>query len=348
MIEKFTIARDDQWYLAFPDVCLTLSGKLVCVFAECRHHRDRSYTRIMRTESTDRGRSWSPKAPLTEPTTGLPIFWNNPRITVLRDGRLAVLVDKLFAAEKSAKPEECRNYLFFSSDEGRTWSEAVETPARGIVPDKLLELQSGRWILSCHYQSVEPSNLVQRLWWSDDQGHSWHGPVMVGRQEGLNLCEATILPMPGENTLVAFMRENSFTGMDCYKTISHDAGEHWSEPIRFPIPACHRPVAGCLHNGKILITHRYMQGGKGWVGHWTQNFFGAVTDPESALALSRKGARTRIFPIDYDRSPESDLGYSGWVQFPDQEIYVVNYVLDDWPRAQIRGYAFRYSDIILD
>jgi sialidase-1 len=45
-------------------------------------------------------------------------------------------------------------------------------------------------------------------------------------------------------------------------------------------------------------------------------------------------------PIDYDRSARSDLGYSGWVQFPDGEIFVVNYIVDDAPRGQIRGYAF--------
>ncbi len=42
---------------------------------------------------------------------------------------------------------------------------------------------------------------------------------------------------------------------------------------------------------------------------------------------------TRILPIDFDRSLRSDLGYSGCVRFDDGEIYIVNYILDDWPRA---------------
>jgi len=61
MIERFTVSRDDTIYEAFPDVALTPSGTLVCVFAECTHHGDRSYTRIMATTSTDRGRTWSAK-----------------------------------------------------------------------------------------------------------------------------------------------------------------------------------------------------------------------------------------------------------------------------------------------
>ncbi len=49
MIQKFTVSRDDSIYEAWPDVALTRSGKLLCVFAECKHHRDRSYTRIVNT-----------------------------------------------------------------------------------------------------------------------------------------------------------------------------------------------------------------------------------------------------------------------------------------------------------
>ena len=57
-IEKFTISNDHTMYEAWPDIVLAPSGKLVCVFTECTHHKDRSYTRIMLTESTDDGRSW--------------------------------------------------------------------------------------------------------------------------------------------------------------------------------------------------------------------------------------------------------------------------------------------------
>ena len=83
------------------------------------------------------------------------------------------------------------------------------------------------------------------------------------------------------------------------------------------------------------------------MGWWTQNFFAGLSDVESALALSRHEAHTRILPVDFDRSPESDTGYSGWVQFPDGEIYIVNYILDDAPKAQIRGYALRPEDFLL-
>ena len=339
-MQKHTISRDDSIYEAFPDVTLTSSGKLICVFTECTHHRDRSYSRIVLTDSNDRGRTWSAKRPLTEATTGLP-YWNCARIMTLKDGRVAALSDRI--AERGERRGS--NHLFFSDDEGLSWSDPIETPALGIVPDRLLELDSGRWILSCHHNDRDLGYLAQRLWYSDDGGERWLGPTMVARQEGLNLCEASILPLGDK--LVAFLRENSGQGWDCYKTISDNQGETWSDPIPFPLPGCHRPVSGFLRDGRILITHRFMQGGKGWGGWWTQNLFAALTDKESALARERSGAHTRILPIDFDRSLESDTGYSGWVQFEDGEIYIVNYILDDAPKAQIRGYSLQVSDFIL-
>jgi len=346
MITKYTVSRDDSIYEAWPDVTLTQSGKLVCVFSECTHHGDRSYTRIMLTESTDKGRTWAPKYALTEGTKDLDYFYNCARISTLKNGQIVVLVDKLYNYDENKKIEDQHNVLYFSEDDGVNWSDQVMTPALGMVPDKLQELKSGRWLLGCHVNIPEFDFLVQRLWYSDDQGKSWEGPVIVGRQEGFNFCEVSILEVE-DNILVAFMRENSGRGDDCYKTISYNAGESWSEPIKFPLPGCHRPVSGYLQDGHIMITHRYMHGGKGWIGTWTQNFFAGLTDKDSALALRRHDAWARILPIDFDRSSKSDLGYSGWVQFDDGEIYIVNYIMDDAEKAQIRGYSLTIDDFLI-
>jgi sialidase-1 len=166
--------------------------------------------------------------------------------------------------------------------------------------------------------------------------------------------------------LVCFLRENSGLGRDAYKAISEDGGETWDGPYRMPIPGCHRPVAGLLDTGEVLVTHRFMQGGSGWLGSWTQNTFAALTDVDSCLARDRNDAWARILPLDYDRSPEADTGYTGWVQFDDGEIFVVNYVVDDAPeapvrepedydgdydavqKARIRGYALDRGDFVTD
>jgi len=349
MIETFTVSRDDSIYEAFPDVALTPSGRLVCVISECTHHADRGYTRIMLTTSDDRGRTWSPKRALSEPLRGDPAedpYWNCPRVSTLSDGRLVAAVDRVIGRSEVGRAEQS-NWLWFSGDDGATWDGPHATPVVGIVPDQVIELRhgphAGRWVLSAHAVIGDDAAWRQRCWLSDDRGGTWSGPHTVAEKPGLKLCEGSVLELPG-GELVCFLRENSFVGVGAFKAVSRDGGETWTEPVEFPLPACHRPVAGMLASGKVMITHRFMQGGKGWAGWWTQNTFAALTNVESCLATDRSGAQTRILPLDFDRSPESDTGYSGWVQFPDGEIYVVNYILDDAPRAYIRGYAFREDD----
>ncbi len=188
--------------------------------------------------------------------------------------------------------------------------------------------------------------LKQSLWYSDDEGKSWSDRVIVAAKEGLNLCEGSIVELD-DNTLVCFMRENSGLGIDCFKAISTDNGETWEGPYNAPMPGCHRPIAGILDNGYVMITHRFMQGGKGWVGFWTQNFFAGFTSQDSCRAKDRKEQGYRIMPLDYDRSPVSDIGYSGWVQFDDGEIYVVYYIVDDSPNGQIRGASFYEEDVLI-
>ena len=353
-IQKFTVSRDDSIYEAWPDVALLPSGRMVCVFSECTHHGDRSYTRIMLADSTDRGRTWTPKRPLTEPARftddpdQVDAWWNCARIRLLTNGRLAISVDYVYGTrqEGDTRPRAVEsNVLFFSTDEGQTWSGPHQTPVRGIVPSRLTELPGGRWILGANRRSPEHGCLEQLAWVSDDQGAAWNGPIVVASREGLNLCEVSFLPWC--DAVVAFMRENSGEGWDGYKAISYDRGETWDGPYRVPLPGCHRPETGVLASGAVLVTYRFIQGGMGGWGRSTQNFFGALLDPDGILKTDRREQYACILSIDHDRSPVADLGYSGWVQFPDGEIYVVTYIVDDAPNGQIRGYALQESDFVL-
>jgi hypothetical protein len=55
----------------------------------------------------------------------------------------------------------------------------------------------------------------------------------------------------------------------------------------------------------------------------------------------------RTMILDMDRSVHRDAGYSGWVQLPNGDIFVVDYINDDAPLAHLRGYRVRRSDYIL-
>ncbi len=337
-MKRITVSRDESVYEAWPDLAMTKEGRLVCVFTECAHHLDRSRSRIVYKISDDRGETWSEKYFLTEQTKK-DDYWNNTRIKRLSDGRLVIVCDK---STGEGLGDTHPSFMWFSED-GISWSEPAELPIQGIVPE-FSELQSGRWLVGAHELSAESGKLVQYLIYSDDKGKTWSDRVVVGKDDRFNLCEVSFLEVE-PNVIVAFMRENSGLGYDCKKAISYDGGKSWKGVFDVPIPACHRPKAGFLQDGRILLTYRFMQGGKYWMS--TQNLFGAILPADGILSEHRKGQLSYIFPIDHDRNLKPDIGYSGWVQFDDGSIYVVNYLKDDAEMAYIRASHFTLDEVIL-
>lgn len=331
-IKKHIVSCDDSIYEAWPDVVLTDEGKLICVFAECNHHVDRTNARIAICESTDRGRSWSKKRYLCEKSDGK-IFYNCPRISKLKDGSLAIICDKIYGDE-NVKAEI---NLWFSDKSGREWTQYDLPDFCGIVPDRFLELESGRFIIAAQFKSRETGKQEEFLWYSDDRGKTWSDRVTVAKDPGLNVCEISIVELEG-GLLVGFLRENSGRGYDVLKVISHDSGETWSEIMPTPLDCGHRPVGLKLPDGRILVTYRYIPTG-------AQNVFGALLKSSEVTNAERHRQHVRIFPLDYDRNAAPDLGYTGSCQFPDGEIYVVNYIKDDCDNSQIRGYSFYLADI---
>ena len=59
------------------------------------------------------------------------------------------------------------------------------------------------------------------------------------------------------------MRENSGTGLPGPKCLSSDDGETWKGPYDTLMSGCHRPVAGYLPSGQIMVTYRNAPGGRG-------------------------------------------------------------------------------------
>lgn len=337
-IEKFIVSKDDSIYEAWPDVVQTVSGKLICVFSECEHHINRSNARIVICESNDRGRTWSDKKPLTE-KGNTDSYFNCARISKLNDGRLAIICDKLSGFDKE---NTAVTYVWYGDEEGENWSEPVIYPFNGIVPDKLKQLKNGRLIITNHSRNEENNKLEQHIWYSDDNGKTWSDKIILASDPRYNLCEASIIECEN-NTLVAFLRENSFEGYDMMKAISYDNGETWQGVYKTPICAGHRATAGFLNDGNLLVTYRFIPTGPPSY----QNIFASLLYKEELTKSERNQQKIRTLPIDYDRNIYPDTGYTGWTQFSDGEIYVVNYIKDDSDKAYIRGYSFYPEDIIL-
>ena len=365
-IEKVTISRDDRIYEFDPDLALLTSGKMLCVYRESDGHSVREFSRLIVRSSLDGGQTWSGRQVIVEAypdADGVVLKWNAARVQQLQDGRVLLVCDVL-PVPPNEKTDLTNSHIVFwwSEDNGDTWSEPVHTPIIGIMPDKLIELPSGAWLLATHVkmqgdQYDRSGNLTQIVYRSEDQGATWDGPYIAGQDERYNLCEASIMLLP-DGELVCYMRENSGMGYPALKSFSQDEGRTWEGVYRTPMDGCHRPVAGILPSGRVLVTYRYRQGGSvgarltnkptTWrgseVSYWARNTFAYLETIASAQARDLPDQGGNILPLDHDHSPRSDSGYTGWAALHDGRIFCVNYIVDDAPMAQIRGYWFSEAD----
>ncbi len=338
-IKKYSISKSD-FFEGWPTMAKLKDDGLICIFTRCNGHNERDNTTLMCTVSRDKGVSWSEPKPFTD-TVNKDYYYNNARIQRLGD-ELVVVCDMVKANERQEKPADV--FLWISSDEGVTWSKPIITAANGIVPD-IKQLRSGNWLLTAHRTDSKTNRLVQYCYISEDRGASWSEEITVAQDLRYNLCEASVLECD-DGTLVAYMRENSWQGYDCLKTISKDGGYTWSKVYNTPIPGCHRPTVGYLKDGRVFLTYRFLQGGR-CKGITAENTFMAVMGGDTPQITDRNAQSTSIISLDFDRSQYPDSGYTDWIQFDDETVYIVNYIIDDWDKCQIRGYSVDLKRIFL-
>jgi sialidase-1 len=72
--------------------------------------------------------------------------------------------------------------------------------------------------------------------------------------------------------------------------------------------------------------------------------FAFIEPMTSALSTEKAEQKGLLLPLDLDASPFADSGYTGWVEYERGKFLVANYINDDAPLAQIRGYRFGLED----
>jgi hypothetical protein len=333
-MEKGIISKHSDLWRGHPDVAY-FKGQLYVVFREADRHTTQSTTSIHISKKVEG--TWTSQL-IFESDQRL----NCPRLSVIGDA-LWLICDEVKHGRsyiEAENNEQNTKILLWKTADGQNWTCPIRTNITGIVPDRICKTENGYIIAThilCPLCPLGKKHLVQNVWHATDLEGEWTKHTLC-HDNLFNLCEASITPFNGG--YLCLMRENSALGLPAFKAFSHN-GIMWQPPIKTRLFACHRPVIGVLASGKILTTYRESSFSSASPGYWAKNTFACVTTPESALTDFKESV---ILPLDHDKSKRSDSGYTGWVQLPNGNIFIVNYITNEAKKAHVVWYEISEED----
>ena len=291
------IAQTDTDYISFPDVCVTRGGRLVCVYRVAdKHVATRSRLEVKTSE--DRGRTWS--APQVLADRG-----HCPRLAVLDSGQVLLISDGTSIGTA----------VYRSDDEGRTWSKPTAAGLKHAIPDRPIRLGESSLLTTGHRHVgsaksplLGQATSAQVFYRSDDLGSTWREWAILACNPNLVLCEASAFKMP-DNSLRAYLRENSGVQEPTYVMSSFDEGTSWTPPEASPTIG-HRPCAGLLQSGRVLVTYRHVGpngGNRAWLGDVDKDrfFAPAAFDVGTGARMTENG-----LIVDNDSGDANAVMYS--------------------------------------
>ncbi len=213
-----------------------------------------------------------------------------------------------------------------------------KTGIRGRICFSLNMTKSGKIILGGDKFDELNKVFMHQAYISSDSGFFWEGPIEVASSSKLLLNEGTYVELDN-GLIVCYIREDK-ERICAYKAISKDEGKTWEGPYPTHLLSCRgRPHAGLLRSGEVAITYGFGLAPRQLTLHVEMQ--STAADPNCVEKTNRR------FFIDHDRSIHPDAAYSGWVQLPSGDLYVVQYITDDAPMAYICSYQISRSDWIL-
>ena len=361
VIEEYAISRDDQHHEGWPTVCLAANDDLVCSYSVADVHGGGTVPRAMVRISKDQGRTWS------EPIVVDTLYGNKGQgfmmcrwVIRLQDGSLLLAADWFGPGGPKPPPGAPHNWpnapenvrgnrgvwLYRSVDHGQSWSGPQRTDCLAISLT-MKQINDGTLILGASHFHLEGEYWSQMVYLSKDNGKVWSDPITVLDDPQSSAAEGDLVQMPGGELVMYLRTRENQVPVGAIKMISEDGGLTWKGPFvggKYLIVG--RVSAGRLRSGEVLVLHRVA----GFPGKHPFGFF--VESPQAALsrtAYDAKGFRSQASSwgiIDLDGSSHPDQGYGGWVELTDGDIYAVNYITDDAPKPQIRGYRIS-RDVLL-
>lgn len=235
-------------YNAFPDILITKSGKLICVYYQGWHHEsvaDPSVEgkekggRIMISESFDLGRNWSAPSILIDTN----LDDRDPSIVQMDDGRI---ICNFFQYHRKSSKRYISVYTTESADQGSSWSKPKQVLEHHAISSPFRKLSNG--IVAMTTYKLNGSCYVT---FSYDHGKTWQKPTpLYSENRKHDFSEPDLIEIG--DTLLVVLRSDS---KNMHQVKSTDFGKTWTSlrDLGFVGAA---PYLAHLGDDMILMGHR--------------------------------------------------------------------------------------------
>ncbi|MBI5688911.1 MAG: exo-alpha-sialidase [Verrucomicrobia bacterium] len=290
---KSTVTRDEYpglptpargWYYKCANVVRARDGSLVACWQLSDQHTSTT-SWLMVARSADGGRTWGGHQVISHSSAQEHGWvWVVPQMSVLGDGRLVIVCDRgqrnpgqnwPMLSDWQKPGRGMANWIFWSSDHGRTWSAGAKVDDVGGEPGYVLELTDGT--LAFTRTSSKQTDQLRNppapwndiyyrneIVFSDDGGKTWGRTAWLADNPFHGDCEVGLAELaPGR--LMAASRiglGNGRFGHPSRLLFSDDGGRTWprAEPAPFYGQRVH---LGRLQSGRLLATYRNVWGTPG-------------------------------------------------------------------------------------
>lgn len=265
------------WYHSVANVVDTPEG-LVAVYRLSDSHTA-MFTHIMVVYSKDGGRTWTGHRSLSHKNVWEHHrVWVAPQMSRLKDGRLVIIADLGHRNSHTnwpmltdwQKPDRGMwNYLLWSSDHGKTWSEPQKVDDIGGEPGYIQEFSNGT-LAYVRTESFRSPAIIDgpKPWldvyyravavFSDDGGKTWPRTAIITDAPFHGDCEVALLELePGH--VIAVTRigfGGGQFGQPSRIVHSHDYGRTWGKAELAPFYGQRVHIRKLAESGKLLATYR--------------------------------------------------------------------------------------------
>ncbi len=257
------------------------------------------------------------------------------QVTEMPDGRWLLLTNlRIDGADRLTQ------MLHISRDKGVTWDAPRPmnlNPDHELDEGSIVKLPGGELV---SYERVDVGPLLKLI--SKDNGETWEGPYSTLNPAAIGMPIAGLttdglILITGryglESNWRVDMSEETFQKRLAKRTIVIPKVKGHPENERF--------IASVTGGPNTIETEDEIVMAAGGTSVHTFAFLEPI---ESALSPDLGDQKGLLLPLDLDNSPFADSGYTGWVEYERGRFLCANYINDNAPMAQIRGYRFGLED----